>query len=78
VTSLHGLPLHIVNPLPPDSQGVPIPFVEGIEWSADSPQMQQRSSNVLQRRDTVKALPSMPVSAPFPEQLRRRWDIPSL
>jgi hypothetical protein len=43
VTSLHGLPLDIVSPLTPDSQRATILFVEGIEWSAGSPQMQHRA-----------------------------------
>ena len=51
MTSLHGLPLNIVSPLPPDSQRATIPFVERIEWSADCPQMQHRAS------DTPKFFP---------------------
>jgi hypothetical protein len=39
MTSLHGLPLHIVSPFPPDSQL----FVECVEWSAGSRQMQHRA-----------------------------------
>src|SRR5882724_8267071 len=45
MTALHGLPLNIVSPLPPDSQRATILFVEGIEWSAGSPQMQHRAGD---------------------------------
>src|ERR1700761_586402 len=45
MTSLHGLPLYIVSPFPPDSQRTAILFVEGIEWSGGSPQMQHRTGD---------------------------------
>src|ERR1700733_15675163 len=35
--------MDIVGPLPPDSQCATILFVEGIQWSANSPQMQHRA-----------------------------------
>src|SRR5271170_669923 len=43
VPPLHGLPLYIVSPPPPDSQRAAILFVESIEWPADGPQMKHRA-----------------------------------
>ena len=48
--SLHGLPLHIVCPLPPNSQRATVLNIEGVEWPAGGPQMQHRA------RDTPRLL----------------------